>query len=191
MTLGQKIKDIRKRFGLSQESLAEIISVSRQAITKWERDEGLPDVSNLQELSKVFNLTVDYLLDNDNSLPSLSMKKELDKDKYEMNVKGYKQILKDYYAEPWEIYELLRSENKGKLASIVSDWIIGAGAMETVDALNDTTPYYLIKKEDLKLLVNIHNYILEVIELPENTNDKKFIYGKNKFKLFKKLELTK
>jgi len=40
-------------------------------------------------------------------------------------------------------------------------------------------------------LVNIHDYILEVIELPENTNDKKFVYGKNKFKLFKKLELTK
>ena len=48
MTLGQKLKDIRKRFGLSQESLAEIMNVSRQAITKWERDEGLPDVSNLQ-----------------------------------------------------------------------------------------------------------------------------------------------
>ena len=88
MTLGQKLKEIRKRFGLSQESLAEIMNVSRQAITKWESDEGLPDVSNLQELSKVFNLTVDYLLDNDNSLPALSMKKELDKDKYEMNGKG-------------------------------------------------------------------------------------------------------
>ena len=187
MTLGQKLKEIRKRFGLSQESLAEIMNVSRQAITKWESDEGLPDVSNLQELSKVFNLTVDYLLDNDNSLPALSMKKELDKDKYEMNGKGYKQILKDYYTEPWVVYELLRSENKGKLASIVSDWIIGAGAMETVDALNDTTPYYLIKKDGLKLLVNIHDYILEVIELPENTNDKKFVYGKNKFKQLKKL----
>ena len=191
MTLGQKLKEIRKRFGLSQESLAEIMNVSRQAITKWESDEGLPDVSNLQELSKVFNLTVDYLLDNDNSLPALSMKKELDKDKYEMTGKGYKQILKDYYTEPWVVYELLRSENKGKLASFVSDWIIGAGAMETVDALNDTTPYYLIKKDGLKLLVNIHDYILEVIELPENTNDKKFVYGKNKFKQFKKLELTK
>ena len=191
MTLGQKLKEIRKRFGLSQESLAEIMNVSRQAITKWESDEGLPDVSNLQELSKVFNLTVDYLLDNDNSLPALSMKKELDKDKYEMNGKGYIQIIKDNYAEPWEVYELLRSENKGKLASFVSDWIIGAGAMETVDALNDTTPYYLIKKDGLKLLVNIHDYILEVIELPENTNDKKFVYGKNRFKQFKKLELTK
>lgn len=191
MTLGQKLKEIRKRFGLSQESLAEIMNVSRQAITKWESDEGLPDVSNLQELSKVFNLTVDYLLNNDNSLPALSMKKELDKDKYEMNQKGYKLILKDYYAEPWEVYELLRSENKGKFANIVSDWIIGSGAMETIDALNDTTPYYLIKKDGLKLLVNIHDYILEVVELPENTNDKKFIYGKNRFKQFKKLDLTK
>lgn len=191
MTLGQKLKEIRKRFGLSQEILAEIMNVSRQAITKWESNEGLPDVSNLQELSKVFNLTIDYLLDNDNSLPALSMKKELDKDKYEMNGKGYKQILKDYYTEPWEIYELLRSENKGKLARVVSDWIIGAGATETIDAVNDTTPYYLIKKYGLKLLVNIHDYILEVFELPENTNDKKFVYGKNKFKQFKKIQLIK
>ena len=191
MTLGQKLKEIRKRFGLSQESLAEIMNVSRQAITKWESDEGLPDVSNLQELSKVFNLTVDYLLDNDNSLPALSMKKELNKEKYEMNKKGYIAILNDYYTEPWEIYELLRSNKHSKLAWIVSDWVVGAGPMEALDALDDTTPYYLIKKDGLKLLVNIHDYILEVIELPENTNDKKFVYGKNKFKQFKKLELTK
>ena len=191
MTLGQKLKEIRKRFGLSQESLAEIMNVSRQAITKWESDEGLPDVSNLQELSKVFNLTVDYLLDNDNSLPALSMKKELDKDKYEMNEKGYKQILKDYYAKPWEVYELLRSKNHSKLSWIVSDWIVGAGPMEALDKLDDMSPYYLVKKEGLKLLVNIHDYILEAIELPENTNDKKFIYGKNKFKQFKKIELIK
>ena len=86
---------IRKKFGLSQEQLAEIMNVSRQAITKWETDTGIPDTSNLQELSKVFNLTVDYLLDNDNSLPSLSMKRELDKDKYEMSQKGYIQIIKE------------------------------------------------------------------------------------------------
>ena len=189
MTLGQKLKTIRKRFGLSQESLAEIMNVSRQAITKWEADEGLPDVSNLQELSKVFNLTVDYLLDNDNSLPALSMKKELDKEKYEMNGKGYNKVLVDYYPEPWEIYSLLRSKKHSKLAWLVSDWIVGAGPMEALDSLDDTTPYYLIKKDGLKLLVNIHDNILEVIELPEATNDKKFTYGKNNFKIFKKIEL--
>ena len=38
MTLGQKLNEIRKKFGLSQEQLAEIMNVSRQAITKWESD---------------------------------------------------------------------------------------------------------------------------------------------------------
>ena len=66
MTLGQKLKEIRKRFCLSQEELATIVNVSRQAITKWENDCGLPDVSNLQEISKVFGITVDYLLNDDN-----------------------------------------------------------------------------------------------------------------------------
>ena len=82
MTLGQKLKEIRKRFGLSQEQLAEIMNVSRQAITKWENDGGLPDINNLQELSKIFGITVDYLLNDKNVLPTLSMKKELDRKKY-------------------------------------------------------------------------------------------------------------
>ena len=187
MTLGQKLKEIRKRFGLSQEGLAEIMNVSRQAITKWESDDGLPDVSNLQELSKVFNLTVDYLLNNDNSLPALSMKKGIDKDKYEMNWNGYISIIKDNYGEPWEVYSLRRSKKHSKLSWIVSDWIVGAGPMETLDQLDDMTPYFLVKKDGLKLLVNIQDYILEVIELPENTNDKKFSYGKNNFKISNKL----
>ena len=191
MTLGQKLKEIRKRFGLSQESLAEIMYVSRQAITKWETDEGLPDVSNLQELSKVFNLTVDYLLDNDNSLPALSMRKKLDKDKYEMNQKGYMQIIKDNYASPWEVYSLIRRKKRSKLAWFISDFIVGAGAMETLDAIDDRSPYFLVKKDGLKLLVNIDDYVMEVIELPTNTNDKKFVYGKNQYKLFKKIKICR
>ncbi len=75
MTLGPKLKEIRKRFGLSQEQLAEIMNISRQAITKWENDGGLPDINNLQELSKIFGITVDYLLNDKNVLPTLSMKK--------------------------------------------------------------------------------------------------------------------
>lgn len=89
MTLGQKLKEIRNKFGLSQEQLAEIMNVSRQAITKWESDSGLPDVSNLQELSKVFGVTVDYLLNDNNSLPALSMRKELDKNKYKNKMTTY------------------------------------------------------------------------------------------------------
>ena len=187
MTLGQKLKEIRKRFGLSQEALGDIMNVSRQAITKWESDEGLPDVSNLQQLSKVFNVTVDFLLDYNSSLPALTMKRELDKDKFQMNRKGYVEILKSYYGESWEVSELLRRKKRSKLLWFISDWIIGAGALEAADSLEDASPYFLVKKDGLKLLVNIHNYTMEVIQLPENTNDKKFVYGKNIYKFFKKL----
>lgn len=97
MTLGEKLKDIRKRFGLSQEKLANMLNVSRQAITKWENDTGIPDISNLQEISKVFGITVDYLLNNQNRLPALSMKKELDKGKYKNKIFSYAEILNKYY----------------------------------------------------------------------------------------------
>jgi transcriptional regulator with XRE-family HTH domain len=47
MTLGEKIKKARIENGLTQEQLSEKMMVSRQAITKWEADKGIPDVSNL------------------------------------------------------------------------------------------------------------------------------------------------
>ena len=62
MTLGEKIKKYRSIFNLLQESLAEKINVSRQAITKWENDDGLPEIMNLKELTSIFNVSVDYLL---------------------------------------------------------------------------------------------------------------------------------
>jgi transcriptional regulator with XRE-family HTH domain len=183
MTLGQKLKEIRKKFGLSQENLAEIMNVSRQAITKWENDNGLPDVSNLQELSKVFGITVDYLLNDENGLPALSMRKELDKEKYKNKLTMYTEVLKEYYPEPYEIYYLIR-DKKLTIPELLLNTFIAPeiGPVSTADALSDMSPYYLIKKDNLKFLVNIKNYVLEVIELPSNTNDKKFVYGKNKFR---------
>lgn len=65
------------------------------------------------------------------------------------------------------------------------------GPVSTADELGDLSPYYLVKKDNLKLLVNIKNYVLEVIELQSSINDKKFIYGKNKFINCGKLKLTK
>ena len=47
MSLGETIREQRKKAGLSQEQLAEKLNVSRQAITKWETDKGIPDVANL------------------------------------------------------------------------------------------------------------------------------------------------
>lgn len=192
MTLGQKLRKIRSKFGLSQEQLAEVINVSRQAITKWENDGGLPDVSNLQEISEVFGVTVDYLLNDDSNLPALSMKKKLDGNKYKNKVVVYSEVLKEYYPEPYEIFVLSRTKKLNFIELILDTFIAPSiGPVSTADELGDLSPYYLVKKDDLKLLVNIKNYTLEVIELPFNTNDKKFIYKKNKFRNCGKLKLSK
>ena len=123
MSLGQKLKEIRRRFGLSQEQLGEILNVSRQAITKWENDLGLPDISNLQELSKVFGVTVDYLLEDKNTLPALTMKKYLDKDKYKNKLTMYEEVLKTYYPSPYEIYVLSRTRKLNFIELLIDTFI--------------------------------------------------------------------
>lgn len=70
MSIGQKLKDARKSAGLSQEQLAEKLCVSRQAITKWESDKGIPDVENLKNISKLFDVSIDSLLDDSEAFPS-------------------------------------------------------------------------------------------------------------------------
>lgn len=63
MTLGEKIKILRQRAGLSQAELAQKLSVSRAAVAKWENDNGLPDVFNLKALAVFFHTDMDSLLD--------------------------------------------------------------------------------------------------------------------------------
>lgn len=62
MTIGQRIAELRKRAGLSQEALGEKLGVSRQAISKWESDAALPDIDKLVGLARVFEVTVGWLL---------------------------------------------------------------------------------------------------------------------------------
>ena len=64
MTLGEKIKEARKQCGLSQEQLAEKMSVSRSAIAKWENGLGLPNDESLKLLADYFGITIDELIPN-------------------------------------------------------------------------------------------------------------------------------
>ena len=63
MRLHEKITLYRKKNGLSQEELAEKIGVSRQAVSKWETGDALPEITKLKALADTFNVTVDFLLD--------------------------------------------------------------------------------------------------------------------------------
>ena len=62
MNLSTKIYELRKAKGMSQEKLAELVGVSRQSISKWESGETIPELERLVELSRIFEVTTDYLL---------------------------------------------------------------------------------------------------------------------------------
>lgn len=62
MTLGEKIQDLRRRNAMSQDVLAEKLEVSRQAVSKWERDEAMPETEKLVRIAQLFGVSTDYLL---------------------------------------------------------------------------------------------------------------------------------
>lgn len=65
MKMPDKIIKLRKENGWSQEELAEKLDVSRQAISRWENGTALPDAQNILQISKLFQVTTDYLLNDD------------------------------------------------------------------------------------------------------------------------------
>lgn len=60
--LGNRLAELRKKHGLSQEELADQLGVSRQAVSKWERGEASPDTDNLIELARIYGISLDELL---------------------------------------------------------------------------------------------------------------------------------
>lgn len=62
MTFGQKLKKLRNDNNLTQEQLANMIFVTRTAISKWETDNGYPSIDSLKQLSNVFNIGIDALI---------------------------------------------------------------------------------------------------------------------------------
>ena len=62
MRFNNKLKVLRKQYNLTQEELAERLDVSRQAITKWESGDGMPDIDNLKQIAELFETTIDDLV---------------------------------------------------------------------------------------------------------------------------------
>ena len=65
MEIGNKIFELRKKKEMSQEQLAEKLNVTRQTISNWELNQTLPDIKQTEEMSKIFNVTLDEFVGND------------------------------------------------------------------------------------------------------------------------------
>ncbi|MBQ1282007.1 MAG: helix-turn-helix transcriptional regulator [Oscillospiraceae bacterium] len=68
MEFGQKLQQLRKQKGLTQEELAALLYVSRAAVSKWESGRGYPNIDSLRALAKCFSVTVDALLSGEEVL---------------------------------------------------------------------------------------------------------------------------
>ncbi|MBU5483777.1 helix-turn-helix domain-containing protein [Clostridium sp. MSJ-11] len=80
MELSERLQQLRKLANYSQEQLAEMLCISRQAISKWESGQSNPDINNIIKLSEIYNVSTDYILigkeNNSNQLEESNSKKK-------------------------------------------------------------------------------------------------------------------
>lgn len=184
MSIGQKLKECRKKVGLSQEQLAEKLCVSRQAITKWESDRGVPDVGNLRSISQLFGVSIDYLLDDGEILMNTAIKEAIYLEDYEKTGKfrsKYDAVVKSKYPQATVIYPLIRRKKLSMAESIV-DFIVQPGVLQVADSLNNMSAYYLVELEQKQLLVNVTKEFIESRELNCKFIEKKRVIGNNVFR---------
>ena len=184
MTFGEKLKEARKEAGLSQEQFAEKMSVSRSAIAKWESDKGMPDVNNLKVLAQLLDVSVDYLLDEDEKLSFNETKEAIALDSFE--VSGICRDKNDAacysrYRGADAIYPLIRKKKMNK-AEWLADLIAGPGIIQGADYLNNTSAYYLVESGGKQLLVNVSTDFITSRELANKVNPEKFDFGNYTFR---------
>lgn len=62
MNIADRLKELRKKAGYSQEQLAELLDISRQAVSKWESGQGNPDIENVIRLTEIYGVSADHIL---------------------------------------------------------------------------------------------------------------------------------
>ena len=184
MTFGEKLREARKEAGLSQEQLAEKMSVSRSAVAKWESDKGMPDVNNLKVMARLLDVSLDYLLDDEEKLSFNETREAIDPESFEVTGKCRdKRDVACYsrFRDADAIYPLIRRKKMSK-TEWIADLIAGPGIIQGADYLNDSSSYYLVETGGKQLLVNVSKDFITIRELAAKVDPGKFDFGKNTFR---------
>lgn len=182
MTLAEKLNEARRQSGLSQEQLAEKLSVSRSAIAKWESGKGMPDVENLKAIAKLLNVSVDYLLNDGEAKDIIQIKEAINLDEYEKHGKCRSKsdaVVVSKYPDA-DIYPLFRRKKLTPVQSII-DFIVSPGVLNVVDSFDDMSSYYLVEQGEKQLFVNVIKEFIITNEMSKKVTGNKFIIGQNKF----------
>ena len=184
MTLGEKIREARKRCGLSQEQLAEKLCVSRSAIAKWETDKGMPDVGNLKMLSRLLNVSVDHLLDEGETADELVIRESYNLASYGRGCKKVKKdrVIREKYPDA-QIHTLLGRQTLTPGEKILDNALgfLTDAPFGTVDMVNSVRnldkEFYLVEKEGKQFFVTVTDEFVETRPLEEHIDGNSFQLG--------------
>ena len=172
MTLGEKIREARRKCGLSQEQLADKMSVSRSAIAKWETDKGLPDVGNLKLLARLLSTSLDRLLDDAEEADESVIREKYNLIAYGPGCKKVKKdrVVRERFPNA-KIYTLLAQQEITELKRF-SDNVTDCHT--TVDELikDVNKSFYLIEIDGRQLFVTLTDSFIETrpLEQPLESN---------------------
>jgi len=171
VTLGKKIREARVKAGYTQEQLAKMLGVSRQAVTKWEADRGMPDVENLKLMSRMLGTSVDYLLDDGTELDLSVTREAVDLTAYEGSKFDKKaQIVKEKFPDA-ECHPLMSTKKLSKSEKVL-DTAVGLltdfsfGMVDLAKAADDMKEqFFLVEDGADQYLVQISDEFIETRKL--------------------------
>ena len=152
MRFEEKIVELRKSKGLSQEELAEQLGISRQAVSRWELGQTLPDIPNLLQLCELFGVSADYLVKDEEiasarSDQSVKTIAKLTREREKIRAKarhyyyygwanllmGISMMLAFLIDSPWVIFGI----GTGQVVGAVIIWIFYSRAVSKIEMIND------------------------------------------------------
>lgn len=167
--------------------------VSRQAITKWESDKGMPDIENLKRLSKLLGISLDYLLCSEECLDLSVTREEINLDNYTYKRKaggkrwvkkaGKKDMIVTQKYKDCDIHYLMATQiltKKERFADNLFGWVLGLpfGLPDFINSVKNTDKeFYLVNQADKQFLVVVTDEFIESRQLAERVTGKKFAVG--------------
>ena len=170
MTIGEKIKWMRNDKEMSQAELADALGVSRQAVTKWESDAGIPEVENIISLAKLFGTTVDALVMNDAPCYSSFIQYDIDS---HMDFEIESVPAKSFSIEGWDSEKIRVELNSDTITDLDSDLKVTIESRKrkmelAISKKNDLTD--TICRKDLSVVVKLPKKFIDCVELKTNVD---------------------
>lgn len=178
MDFNEKLQELRKQKGLTQEELAAALYVSRTAISKWESGRGYPNIDSLKGIAKVFEVSIDELLSSDELL-NIAEQDTKQKEKHIRNlvfglldVSAGMLLFLPFFAQKADaaihetsLFFLSGVSSYLKIAYFVAVFAIVLTGVLTLALQNNNCKFWLLIKEKISLILNVIGAVLFIISL--------------------------